>query len=103
MSDSRDKTVTVRFFGKLHTLRAAAGLPDGAEASVPEGGAAAKDILADFGLPSDEVEGVFVNHTVHPLSHVVMPGDRIAFVPRGTPGPHRFTLGLFSAGREEKD
>jgi len=24
----------------------------------------------------------------------------VAFVPRGTPGPHRFTLGLWKAGQE---
>ena len=35
------------------------------------------------------------------LDRVILPGDRVAFVPRGIPGPHRFTLGIYSAGRGE--
>ena len=33
----------------------------------------------------------------------VSPGDRVAFVPYGTPGPHRVFLGLYTAGKEESD
>jgi hypothetical protein len=30
----------------------------------------------------------------------ISPGDRVAFVPYGTPGPHRVFLGLYAAGKE---
>ena len=33
------------------------------------------------------------------LNGPVVPGDQVAFVPRGTPGPHRYTLGIHRAGR----
>ena len=56
-------------------------------------------IATRLDLPHDLIEGVFCNHTVYGLDHVIRPGDRIAFVPYGTPGPHRFTLGLYDAGR----
>ena len=47
---------------------------------------------------SEKIEGVFVNHVVHGIGVHVSQGDRVAFVPYGTPGPHRVLLGLHSAG-----
>ena len=91
--------VTVRMFGFLHSARKAAGLPSTVEVHVPEDGITARHIGVDLGLDLDIIEGVFVNGTVYDLGHVVVPADRIAFVPYGTPGPHRFSLGLYSAGR----
>ena len=32
---------------------------------------------------------MFCNHRTYPIDHIIMPGDRVAFVPYGTPGPHR--------------
>jgi hypothetical protein len=46
------------------------------------------------------IEGVFCNRVVHGIDHVIKPGDRVAFVPKGTPGPHRFFLGLYAAGKD---
>lgn len=92
--------VTVRMFGLLHSARAAAGLPSTVEVEVPEKGTTARDIAEGLGLDVGLIEGVFVNRTVYDIDHPVSPGDRIAFVPYGTPGPHRFYLGLYRAGRE---
>lgn len=94
-----DRTVTVRMFGFLHSARRAEGLPSTVEVHVPEEGTTARQIAEDLGLDVDAIEGVFVNRTVYEVEHHVMPGDRIAFVPYGTPGPHRFYLGLYRAGR----
>lgn len=94
-------TVTVRFFGALHEIRRQRGLPSADVVSIDEAGATGADIAASLDLPLDLIEGMFCNHTVQPLGHVAMPGDEIAFVPVGTPGPHRFFLGLYDAGREE--
>ena len=94
-----NRTVTVRMFGLLHSARRAKGLPSTVEVHVPEEGTTARQIAADLGLDVGAIEGVFVNGTVYDVEHDVMPGDRIAFVPYGTPGPHRFYLGLYRAGR----
>lgn len=93
--------VTVRMFGRLYTLRRERGLPDVAEVAVPPEGRTAEDIAHELGLPDEEIEAVFCNHRTYALDYVVRPGDAVAFVPRGTPGPHRFTLGIYSAGRGE--
>ena len=70
---------------------------------IAEDGESAAEIATRLGLPHDLIEGVFCNHTVYGLDHVIRPGDRIAFVPYGTPGPHRFTLGLYEPAEETAD
>lgn len=92
--------VVVRMFGVLHTLRRDRGLPTTVEVDVPIEGTTGRALALELDLPAEKIEGVFVNCTVHPLDHPVMQGDRVAFVPYGTPGPHRVYLGLYQAGRE---
>ncbi len=89
----------VRMFGLLHTFRKDRGLGSEAEVEVPDGGVTAAELAEGMGLPLDMIEGVFLDHKIHPLSIVVNPGDSIAYASRGIPGPHRFTLGLFHAGK----
>lgn len=91
----------VRFFGSLHAMRSEAGLPTTTVVDVPATGVHARDLARDLGLPLDAIEGVFCNGDVFGLSHVLRPGDRVAFVPYGTPGPHRYFLGLYKAGLED--
>lgn len=46
-------------------------------------------------LPLDKIESVFINRKAYPLDWGwVKPGDRVAFVSPGTPGPVRFLLGI---------
>ena len=97
------QSVTVRFFGRMHNLRADRGLPSVTQVPVPDEGLTAAALAAQLELPADEIEGVFCNHRVYGLDHVLLPGDAVAFVPRGTPGPHRFTLGLYHAGKAGHD
>lgn len=85
-------------FGLLHTLRRRQGLPVTVERSVPTEGKAAREIALELRLPLEKIEAVFCNHHACPLDHLVMPGDRVAFVPYGTPGPHRYCLGIKQAG-----
>jgi hypothetical protein len=92
--------VTVRVFGSLQPFRKKRGLECAFEASVPEDGIAARDLAISLEIPPEKIEGVFVNHTVHGINVWVNPGDRVAFVPFDTPGPHRVFLGLYSAGKE---
>ncbi len=96
----QDDRVTVRLFGALHTLRRERGLPTVVEIEVPECGCSGVDLAESLDLPVSMIEGLFCNRTVRPLTYIVHPGDRVAFVPKGTPGPHRFFLGLYAAGKE---
>lgn len=46
-------------------------------------------------LPLDKIEAVFINGVAwSPGRGRVRPGDRVAFVPPGTPGPYRVILGM---------
>lgn len=93
--------VTVRVFGSLRPSCDERGVPYVFTVEIPDEGVCAREIAQSAGLPMELIEGVFVNHTVHGLNVTVHPGDRIAFVPNDTPGPHRMFLGLYSAGKDE--
>lgn len=88
-------------FGFLHSLRRERGLPSTVEVEIPAAGCSAREIAETLDLPLDLIEGAFVNRTVYGIGHHVDPGDRVAFVPYGTPGPHRVYLGLYNAGKDE--
>ena len=46
-------------------------------------------------LPLDKIEAVFINGKAYPLGEgLIEPGDRVAFLPPGTPGPYRALLGI---------
>ena len=45
-------------------------------------------------IPPKEIEAVFVNGSVKNIYDSVFPGDRVAFIPYGTPGPYRVFLGM---------
>ena len=51
-------------------------------------------LVAKLGLECGEVEAVFVNGRVVPGDTVLCDGDRVGLVPPGTPGPHRYLLGI---------
>lgn len=96
-----EPNTTLRIFGSLRPLFDERGLSYTQEIELPEAGMSAKELAAKLDIPRDMIEGVFVNHRVHGVGYRVMPGDRIAFVPYGTPGPHRVYLGLYAAGKDE--
>lgn len=46
-------------------------------------------------LPEDRIEAVFINRLSESLATArVRPGDRVGFVPHGTPGVARLLLGI---------
>lgn len=96
-------TATIRMFGLLHTLRTGMGQPAIVEMPIAQEGRPAEDIAVELGLPLDKIEAVFCNHKTYPLDHIILPGDRVAFVPYGTPGPHRFCLGIKQAGDKSRE
>lgn len=66
-------------------------------------GTTGHQLLVTLDLVEDSVEAIFINGSVEPLSHAIQPGDRVALLPPGTPGPYRVMLGIAgSKNREEK-
>lgn len=52
-------------------------------------------LLNRLGIAPEAVEVMFVNRKAFATaSAVIRPGDRVALVPPGVPGPHRFLLGF---------
>ena len=95
-------SANVRVFGMLRDFERERGLPEETVRAIPAEGISAAELAEGMGLPVDSIEGVFCNHTIFALTHIVRPGDQVAFVPYGTPGPHRYFLGLYKAGHEER-
>ncbi len=55
----------------------------------------AEELRKALDIPAKDVEVVFVNRLVKPLSTMLNAGDRVAFVPPGVPSIHRFNLGFY--------
>jgi len=52
-------------------------------------------LLAMLDIPLEGVEVMFINRkAIATDCAVIHPGDRVALVPPGVPGPHRFLLGF---------
>lgn len=80
--------VTVRMIASLHTYRRDRGLPVRVALTVPETGVSAAGLARKLGLPLELIEGLFLNGRLVGLGASVHPGDRVAFVPHGTPASH---------------
>lgn len=95
MSKAKESgAVTVRMFGFLRSFMKEKGLPDRFEETVPQEGKSGRELAVKLGLPVEKIEAVFRNGVVQDLDGRVYPGDRVAFVPPGTPGPYRVLLGM---------
>jgi hypothetical protein len=81
--------------GFLHTHRVDRGEPPAVHIEVPDGGTTARDIARSLGLPLERIDGEFINHRSADLDAAVLPGDRVAFVPLGTPASHPAFFGPF--------
>jgi hypothetical protein len=90
-----DSQVTVRTLAYLRSFRSEAGLPTTFRVDVPADGLSAGALAGYIGLPADMVEGVFHNYVKSGLDSLVVPGDRVAFVPYGTPASHPAFFGPF--------
>lgn len=53
------------------------------------------ELLAMLDIPTEKVEGIFVNGHASPAAlAIIHPGDRVALLPPGMPGPYRVLLGI---------
>ncbi len=53
-------------------------------------------------VPLEEIEVIFVNGFVQALDYVISPGDRVAFLPPGCPGPYRIALGFYGKNQDNE-
>ena len=67
-----------------------------------ENGATVGTLVLELGLDLGDVEAAFVNGRAQPLDTVLRDGDRIGLVPPGTPGPHRFLMGIHRQKRQTR-
>ncbi len=82
---SATTNTTIRMFGVLHSARQRSGLPSSAEVFIPPEGRHCLDVAREILLPLDKIVGVFINHTAYQPDRIIMPGDRVAFIPAGVP------------------
>lgn len=79
---------TVRMLAFLHTYCREHGLPTITTVTIPTDGVRADALASSLRLPLGMIEGVFVNGRLLGLGAAISPGDRVAFVPYGTPASH---------------
>lgn len=86
--------VEIRFFGFLKRLADKKGLEFPCYLEL-DNECSAVELTECLGIPPDKIEAVFINGTAKPIADArVKPGDRVGFVPFGTPGPYRLLLGF---------
>lgn len=60
-------------------------------------------VLAErLNIPPDQIEVIFINGFVQSLHEVINPGDRVAFLPPGCPGPYRIALGFYGKNQDNE-
>lgn len=90
----QQQTATIRMFGIFHTLHRERGLSPAVAIQLSPAGRPALEIARELNLPLDMVGAVYCNHCPSGLDQIIRPGDRIAFVPKGVPGPHKCLQGF---------
>ncbi len=93
------KTIEVRVFGRLAEIITKKNLPIPFTVDVEEPISGA-ELAKKLEIPRNEIEVIIVNGVVQALSHSIQPGDRVAFVPPGTPGPYRVLLGFIYKNKD---
>ena len=86
----------IRVFGALRKHLDRQGLPYLIRREIDPGILSPMDIAEELNLPPLEIEAVFVNGKIRDRHTMLFPGDRIAFLPYGTPGPYRVFLGIIN-------
>jgi len=95
-------TICFKAFSFLQPKLNSLGLPHCDESMEIMPGETVAGLLQRLNLAPEEVEAVFINGRVSPLSTVLEHGDRVALVPPGTPGPYRVLLGIRGQGSGER-
>ena len=59
-----------------------------------------RKLAEKLNIPLDEIEVIFINGFVEALDFQINPGDRVAFLPPGCPGPYRIALGFYGKNQD---
>lgn len=88
------EAVEVRGFGELRKVFKRRGWPLPIYFKL-ETECSAVELAKKMDLPLKKIEAVIINGRAAPFHQgLVEPGDRLAFVPPGIPGPYRAILGM---------
>lgn len=60
------------------------------------------ELAKRLGISLEEIEVIFVNGFVQALDYTIHPGDRVAFLPPGCPGPYRIALGFYGKNQDNE-
>ena len=98
MTEIDRNPVEIRAFGRLSGILRDRNLlePHLLEIKKPLKGL---ELAGRLGIPVKEIEVIIVNGVVQSMEHLIQKGDRVAFVPYGTPGPYRVLLGFINKAR----
>jgi hypothetical protein len=100
MPEQDRKTIEVRGFLHLDTVfRKKGKIPFIMDLECPITGV---ELAEKLEIPTQEIEVIFVNGFVQELNHMINPGDRMAFLPPGCPGPYRIALGFYGKNQNNE-
>ena len=94
MMENSSKTIELRGFLQLDAfLKKKFGtMPVFLEIDGPISGL---ELSKQLEIKRDDIEVIFVNGFVQQVDYIINPGDRVAFLPPGCPGPYRIALGFY--------
>ncbi|VBB09610.1 mut7-c ubiquitin [Lucifera butyrica] len=100
MPEENGKFIEVRGFLQLNEIFRERNwpIPLRLELEKPTSG---RELAKRLEIPETEIEIVFVNGVAQSVDYLIQPGDRVAFVPPGCPGPYRIVLGFYAKNRKE--
>lgn len=101
MSEQGKKAVEVRGFLQLVKLFKERKWPNPLVVDLEEP-TTGIELAEKLDIPLDEVEIIFVNGWTQDVGYTINPGDRVAFVPPGCPGPHRYYLGFVTKNKRRE-
>ena len=96
---NKDKMLEIRGFLQLDSYlrKRYGGMPFYLEIEQPVSGLELSKILE---IKRSDIEVIFVNGFVQQIDYMINPGDRIAFLPPGCPGPYRIALGFYGKNQD---
>lgn len=60
------------------------------------------ELSRKLGISREDIEVIFVNGFVEGIDYMLNPGDRVAFLPPGCPGPYRIALGFYGKNQDNE-
>lgn len=95
------KPLEIRGFLKLdaYIKKTYGGMPYYLEIEEPISGL---ELAKQMGIRREDIEVIFINGFVQEVSAMIQPGDRVAFLPPGCPGPYRIALGFYGKNQDNE-